>query len=123
MHAWLRGTDGTTTVIHSPLARTTVLKEPYIASSNGTFAVSEITPQPAVDDAHFYIESSEAGNMNVVIYNYAGSVVSQGVTNMFIDGNTETRVPLDLNKLASGVYSVEVTLNGDKVVRTIVIRK
>jgi hypothetical protein len=42
---------------------------------------------------------------------------------MFIGANATLEIPLSLLDIASGIYNVEITLNGDRVVRTVVINK
>lgn len=102
--------------------KTKARKEPYI-SANGTFSVSEVTPQPAENEARFSLETGEAGMLNVKLYNYAGSMIRHSVSNMYVDADAEVTVPLNLDELSSGVYTLEVVLNGDRVIRNIVIRK
>lgn len=121
--AWALGTDGNWTLLGTIAAKTNTMKEPYIASTNGTFAVSEVSPQPAESEASFSIETAEAGTLNVKLYNYAGSMLRHIVAGMHIDADAEITVPLNIEDLSSGVYTLEILLNGDKVVRNIVIRK
>lgn len=82
-----------------------------------------MTPQPAESEASFSIESAEAGILNVKLYNYAGSMIRHSVDGMYIGADAEVTVPLNLDELSSGVYTLEILLNGDKVIRNIVIRK
>lgn len=98
-------------------------KESFTESNGGTFAVSEVSPMPADREAQFSIETSEAGHLNVSIYNLAGSLVRSAVTNMYLNENTEITIPLDLEDLASGHYTVEISVNNDRVLRSVVINK
>jgi len=93
-------------------------------STNKSFFVSDITPTPVTNgEAQFTLHTSEAGDLDVVIYNYDGSVVATAIHGMHIGANAEVIIPLTLNDIASGIYNVEITINGDRVVRTVVINK
>jgi hypothetical protein len=85
-----------------------------------TFTVSEITPHPVEDEAEFRIAVEEAGLMNVIIYDITGSKIMDVITDGFIDANTEIRVPLNVADLASGMYSIMISVGNDKVVRTFI---
>lgn len=78
---------------------------------------------PISNDASFAIETMEAGNLNVAVYNYAGSLVANSIQNMFINENTEITIPLNFEKLSSGMYNIEISIGNDKVVRSVVINK
>lgn len=59
------------------------------------------------------------------MYDYAGSIVNNLIQGMYISENATVTIPLtfNLNSISSGIYNIEITLNGDKVVRSIVINK
>ena len=86
--------------------------------------MSEILPIPIIsNEASFSLESNEAGDLNVIVYDYAGSMVAHLIQNRFIKENEEYIIPLNFEKLSTGMYNVEIKVGNDKVVRSIVVNK
>jgi hypothetical protein len=123
VYAWETNNGATYSTLNTAIATTSKLKEGFSESVNGSFAVSEITPSPAVENAGFDIATLTDGSLNVVVLDLSGSVVMNVVNNEYIGANTETRIPLNFSKLASGMYSVMISVGDDRVVRTIVVSK
>jgi len=115
-----------TTLTHylTDSAITGARKEGFVDSRFATFAVSEITPHPVVEEAEFSVLTDEAGIMNISIHDLAGSKVMQLVDNRYVYAKTETFIKLDkLSNIASGAYNLIITLGDDRVEKTIIIRK
>jgi hypothetical protein len=92
-------------------------------SINGTFSVSEVTPMPAADDASFTLNTSEAGPLNVTIYDLTGAIVQEAIIDRYINENTEITIPLNFSNLSSGTYTIEISVNTDRALRSVIIKK
>ncbi|MPN18125.1 hypothetical protein SDC9_165483 [bioreactor metagenome] len=122
IHAWAySGTTLSNTCISRSIR--TPRKEGLEVSEQNTFAVSEITPIPAISEASIDISTSVSGNLYVEIYDLAGSKVLDIMKGEPISAETELQIPLNIRDLASGVYTVIISLGDDKVMRQLIIKK
>ena len=88
-----------------------------LASAMGTFSVGEVTPNIVTNNATIDIATATEGNLNVAIYDLAGSKIMD-VVDEFVNENTLVKVDLNnLSNLATGSYVVVVTSGNDVAVR------
>ncbi|MPN25986.1 hypothetical protein SDC9_173408 [bioreactor metagenome] len=122
VHAWAySGTTLSNTCVSRSIR--TPRKDVVEMSEHGTFSASEITPLPAINEASIDISTSESGSLYVSIYDLAGSKVLDIMKGEPISSDTELRIPLNIRDLASGVYTVMITIGDDKVMRQLIIKK
>jgi len=89
----------------------------------GSFAISNINPNPTVDEAEFTINIFEEGNLNVTFYDLSGSFIMNIISDRFMNANTELRVPMSLGMLSSGTYTIMISMGNNIMMRQIIIVK
>ena len=89
-----------------------------ISTINGPLTIDGLYPNPAKNALTLSYESSEAGKMQLAIYDEAGKLVMPLVDQQITAAKGS--IPLDITDLAAGTYLLKVTLNGTMNVRQFV---
>ncbi len=89
-----------------------------ITSINGPLKITSVFPNPAKDILSLTYESSEAGNMELSVYDVQGKRILPLATQQI--AATKGTAALNINSLASGTYLLKVMLNGTLNVREFV---
>jgi aminopeptidase YwaD len=85
-----------------------------------TFEALKLYPNPANDKLTVNLISNTNGNLSVRLINMMGQTLSYENITIF---NGAINHSLDVSKIANGVYSVEVVLNGEKQHQRVVISR
>ena len=95
----------------------------FVKSREGGFAISNIKPNPIVNYAEFTIYAYGDGNIDIVIYDLAGSYIMSVLSDNYMRANTEKQIHLTLEMLPAGTYTIMVSLGNDIIAKQIVIIK
>ena len=89
-----------------------------ITAINGPLKINSLYPNPAKNELTLSYESSEAGKMEVAVYDVKGKLVMPlGEVQVTA---TKSTAPLNISTLAAGSYLLKLTLNGSVNVREFV---
>jgi hypothetical protein len=74
-----------------------------------------VYPNPAVNELNFDIQKDEISNLQIRIFNSAGDIVLSSN-----DENISQKKTIDVSALSSGIYLIEMNIDGEKFVRKVV---
>jgi hypothetical protein len=77
---------------------------------------------PAVDNTNLDVSVYQEGNLQVSLYDLAGSKLFD-VVNRYVDANTELNVSIPLGRLPNGMYNVVIQLGNERISKPIIISK
>lgn len=100
-------------------AVTVITPSVAVQQINTTLLQLQVAPNPATYQTNLLIESKKTANATVVLTNLLGQVVQKQQIAITVGQNT---VPLDLSQLPKGVYTVQVQLGEEQLLKKITIQ-
>jgi dienelactone hydrolase len=99
--------DSSTPVINN----ISVVSEPVISDALAPSALDvTVNPNPVISDMNILIKGSTKGKTNIAIYNINGKMLQQQEFNK--DGSGSVNKTVNISKLPSGIYLVQVMVDG-----------
>jgi hypothetical protein len=77
---------------------------------------------PAVDNTNLDVSVYQEGNLQVSLYDLAGSKVAD-LMNISATANTDYSIQMRLGFLSNGVYTIMITLDNERIFKQLIINK
>lgn len=99
------------------------LSEVSIHNNSDNFMISDIIPMPVRHEAYFKLSSRANGKLSVSIYDFTGKKLFDIIKDEFVTADSELVIPLEVQNLANGVYTIMITIGNEKLMRQMIITK